>query len=98
MLGTSPLIGFVATAQPERAKTFYRDVLGISLFGDEEFALVFDANGPVLRVAKVSELIPENRTVIGRSRTSRLLFAIWLLGACSLSGAHALEEFGGAGL
>ena len=51
--------------QPERAKAFYRDVLGLSLVGDEEFALVFDANGTMLRVAKVSELIPENRTVIG---------------------------------
>ena len=65
MLGTSPLIGFIATVQPERAKAFYRDVLGLSLVGDEEFALVFDANGTMLRVAKVSELIPENRTVIG---------------------------------
>jgi catechol 2,3-dioxygenase-like lactoylglutathione lyase family enzyme len=67
MLGTSALIGFVATTQPERAKTFYRDVLGLRLVSDEEFALVFDANGTMLRIAKVDELRPSSRTVIGWS-------------------------------
>ena len=65
MLGTNPLIAFVATTQPELAKTFYRDILGLLLVSDEEFALVFDANGTMLRIAKVDELRPESRTVIG---------------------------------
>jgi catechol 2,3-dioxygenase-like lactoylglutathione lyase family enzyme len=65
VLGTSPLIGFVGTTQPERAKTFYRDVLGLSLVSDEEFALVFDADGTMLRIAKLGELTPPDRTAIG---------------------------------
>jgi catechol 2,3-dioxygenase-like lactoylglutathione lyase family enzyme len=65
MLGTSALIAFVATTQPELAKTFYRDILGLRLVSDEEFALVFDAYGTMLRIAKVDELHPESRTVIG---------------------------------
>lgn len=44
---------------------FYREVLDLSLVGDEQFALVFDANGTMLRIAKRAELIPDNRTVIG---------------------------------
>ena len=65
MLGTNPLIAFVATMQPDLAKTFYRDVLGLRLVSDEEFALVFDANGTMLRIAKVDELRAESRTAIG---------------------------------
>jgi catechol 2,3-dioxygenase-like lactoylglutathione lyase family enzyme len=65
VLGTSAVIAFVATTQPELAKTFYRDILGLRLVSDEEFALVFDANGTMLRIAKVDELRPQSRTVIG---------------------------------
>ena len=65
VLATSALIAFVATAAPERAKTFYRDVLGLPLRSDEEYALVFDANGTMLRVAKVEALTPLDRTVVG---------------------------------
>ena len=65
VLATSALIAFVATAAPERAKAFYRDVLGLRLRSDEEYALVFDANGTMLRVAKVEELAPLDRTVVG---------------------------------
>jgi catechol 2,3-dioxygenase-like lactoylglutathione lyase family enzyme len=65
MLGTNALIAFVAAAQPELAKTFYRDILGLRLVSDEEFALVFDANGTMLRIAKVDELRPQSRTAIG---------------------------------
>jgi catechol 2,3-dioxygenase-like lactoylglutathione lyase family enzyme len=65
VLGTNALIAFVATTQPELAKTFYRDILGLRLVSDEEFALVFDANGTTLRIAKVDELRPQAHTVIG---------------------------------
>jgi catechol 2,3-dioxygenase-like lactoylglutathione lyase family enzyme len=65
VLGTDALIAFVATTQPELAKAFYRDILGLRLVSDEEFALVFDANGTMLRIAKVDELRPQSQTVIG---------------------------------
>src|SRR4029077_3477032 len=50
--------------QPELAKTFYRDILGLRLVSDEEFALVFDAGGTMLRLAKEDELRPQSRTVV----------------------------------
>ena len=53
LLTTAHIVAFVVTANPERARAFYEGVLGLSLVADEPFALVFDANGVTLRVAKV---------------------------------------------
>jgi catechol 2,3-dioxygenase-like lactoylglutathione lyase family enzyme len=65
MLGNREVIAFVATAQPERAKGFYRDVLGLRLIDDDPFGLVFDANGTMVRIFKVRELTPAPYTVLG---------------------------------
>jgi predicted enzyme related to lactoylglutathione lyase len=66
ILGASRLMAFVPTAQPERAKTFYEEKLGLRLTSDERpFALVFDANGTMLRVAMVKDHNPAPFTVLG---------------------------------
>jgi catechol 2,3-dioxygenase-like lactoylglutathione lyase family enzyme len=60
------LIAFVATRDPDRAKKFYRDTLGLGLMSEElPFALVFDAHGTMLRVTIVTELKPAGYTVLG---------------------------------
>ena len=56
LLGSSKIAAFSATANPERAKAFYRDQLGLKLVSDEPYALVFDANGTMLRVQKVEKV------------------------------------------
>lgn len=65
MLAISPLIAFVATAAPERARRFYAEVLGLTLRSEDDVALVFDANGIMLRVVRVAEVSPLERTVLG---------------------------------
>ncbi len=55
MLSKSKLCGFVATRDQARAKAFYRDVLGLRLVSEDQFATVFDANGIMLRVTPVRE-------------------------------------------
>lgn len=65
MLGSSPIIAFAATEDAARALVFYRDVLGLELKSDEPFALVFDANGTMLRAAKVERAAPPPYTVLG---------------------------------
>lgn len=65
MLGSEKLIAFVATRDPVRAKAFYRDILGLRLFSEDEFALVFDAAGTMLRVAAVQEVAAAKYTVLG---------------------------------
>jgi catechol 2,3-dioxygenase-like lactoylglutathione lyase family enzyme len=65
MLKTLKVICFVATQHPARARKFYEKTLGLTLLDDGPFALVFDANGTMLRVQKVEQLIPATHTVLG---------------------------------
>ena len=65
LLGSSKIAAFSATTNAERAKTFYRDQLGLTLVSDEPFALVFDAHGTMLRVQKVKEVREAQYTSLG---------------------------------
>jgi len=65
MLKTSKAICFVATQHPARARAFYEKILGLTLKDEGPFALVFDANGTMLRVQKVEEFTPATHTVLG---------------------------------
>lgn len=65
MLGNSKLTAFVATTKPDAARMFYETKLGLKFLRDDGFALVFDANGTTLRVAKVQKFTPAPFTVLG---------------------------------
>src|SRR6516162_4219882 len=65
MLGDYDVIAFTQTVQPEKAKAFYRDILGLKLVEDSSFALVFRAGSTMLRIQKVPELTPLPFTVLG---------------------------------
>ena len=66
ILGTSKLVAFAPTINPAKARAFYEGVLGLRLVEDAKpFALVFDANGTMLRVTTVRELTPDPFTVLG---------------------------------
>jgi catechol 2,3-dioxygenase-like lactoylglutathione lyase family enzyme len=65
MLSSQKLMAFAATRNPARAKEFYGSKLGLPLVSEDGFALVFDANGTILRVATVRELVPAPYTVLG---------------------------------
>src|SRR5260221_138402 len=58
-------ISYIATTQPEQARVFYSEVLGLRLMEDTPFALVFDANGTMLRIQKVQTLTLARHTVLG---------------------------------
>jgi catechol 2,3-dioxygenase-like lactoylglutathione lyase family enzyme len=65
MLNKSKLVCFAATTKPAEAKAFYGGILGLSLVEEGPFALVFDANGTMLRVQKVQEIPPAAFTMLG---------------------------------
>jgi catechol 2,3-dioxygenase-like lactoylglutathione lyase family enzyme len=65
MLTNEHLMAFAPTIMPERAKLFYKDVLGLKLLSEDNFALEFNANGTLLRVTTVRELTPHPFTVLG---------------------------------
>lgn len=83
MLASSNIIAFVATTDAGRASQFYAGVLGLRLVEDTPAALVFDAHGTMLRLAKVRELTPAAHTVLG-----------WNVAAI----AAAVDEIAGAGV
>jgi len=58
MLGDNEVIAFSQTTQPELAKAFYSDVLGLKLEEDNPFALIFLAGRMMLRVQKVNAFSP----------------------------------------
>lgn len=60
------IIGFITIVDVERAKEFYRDKLGLKLVSEEPpFALVFDANGIMLRLGMGKERMEAKGTVLG---------------------------------
>jgi len=65
ILGAQQLVAFVATRDPNRAKAFYRDTLGLHLVSEDQFALVFDVAGTMLRVTSAQEIAAAEYTVLG---------------------------------
>lgn len=65
MLNTASIIAFVATADADRSKHFYRDVLGLELIADEAFALVFQVGQTMLRIQKAPAFTPHPFTSLG---------------------------------
>ena len=65
MLNKSKIIGFVATSNPTKARPFYEKTLGLTFVSGDQFALVFEANGTMLRVQKVDQVNPGKYTALG---------------------------------
>ena len=65
MLHTNSIVAFVATTDSGRAHRFYGDVLGLPAVSEDDFAIVFDAGGTMLRVTNVREMRPAVYTVLG---------------------------------
>ena len=65
MLGSYKIAAFVGVRDPGRAKAFYGDTLGLRLVSEDGFALMFDANGTMLRVSIVPKVAAAMYTVLG---------------------------------
>ena len=66
ILGGSKIVAFVHISDWARARAFYEDVLGLRLVEEEKpFALVYDANGIMLRLTPGGEHKPAPGTVLG---------------------------------
>ena len=58
-------VTFLFTRDREKAKAFYRDTLGLSFVGSDEFAERFDLNGVSLRIVPIADHVPSPHTVLG---------------------------------
>ena len=66
MLGLNKIIAFVPTTDTARSRAFYEGVLGLRFVNDDGFAMVLDANGIMIRVAKVGkDFSPAQFTILG---------------------------------
>ena len=65
MLESSDLIAFAATRDLDRARAFYRDVLGLELLEQTPIACMLSAHGTTLRVTLVDDFAPPPYTVLG---------------------------------
>lgn len=65
MLGSEKIVAFAATTDRSRAMDFYGGRLGLRLVSDEPHALVYDANGTMLRVQMVREVLGGQYTMLG---------------------------------
>ena len=66
ILGGNKIIAFIHITDWARARAFYEDVIGLRLVEEEKpFALVFDANGIMLRLTPGGEHKPAPGTVLG---------------------------------
>jgi catechol 2,3-dioxygenase-like lactoylglutathione lyase family enzyme len=65
MLGDQNIVAFVPTTDFERARAFYEGILGLRFKHEDGFALVLDANGIMLRIAKIPVFQPARFTILG---------------------------------
>ena len=91
MLGSFDVMAFVVTTDVARARSFYRDTLGLRVVSEDPNALVIDANGTTLRVTKVRDFEPTSHTVLGWIVPDARA-AVLVLGAAGIS-FERFEEF-----
>jgi catechol 2,3-dioxygenase-like lactoylglutathione lyase family enzyme len=65
MLDSSKIVAFVPTNDAAKARAFYEGVLGLRFLHDDQFALVFDANGTMIRIARAPKFEPRQFTILG---------------------------------
>jgi catechol 2,3-dioxygenase-like lactoylglutathione lyase family enzyme len=63
MLGSINIVAFVSTRDSEKARAFYEGVLGLRFVKDDGFAVVMDANGIMVRIAK-AQFTPAPFTIL----------------------------------
>jgi catechol 2,3-dioxygenase-like lactoylglutathione lyase family enzyme len=65
MLGSTNIVAFVPIKDSVRARNFYEGVLGLRFVKDDGYALVLEANGIMVRAAKMKDFTPAPFTILG---------------------------------
>ena len=55
----------ICTRDRERAKAFYRDILGLAFAYEDTLAVVFKIGDTTLRLSAVSDFTPHEHTILG---------------------------------
>lgn len=65
MLNSEKIIAFLATANPQKARSFYEGLLGLKLVSEDDFAIVYDVQGTELRIQKIASANSPSHTALG---------------------------------
>jgi catechol 2,3-dioxygenase-like lactoylglutathione lyase family enzyme len=65
MLGSMKIVSFVPVKDTKKARAFYEGVLGLRFVSEDQFALVLDANGIMVRVTNIPNFKPQEFTIVG---------------------------------
>jgi catechol 2,3-dioxygenase-like lactoylglutathione lyase family enzyme len=78
MLSSAKLIGFLCTVDYDRARGFFVDKLGCEFVDQNQFALVVALGGNQIRITKVPDFVPVERSVLGWEVTNIAATVDWL--------------------
>jgi catechol 2,3-dioxygenase-like lactoylglutathione lyase family enzyme len=62
---SAKVMTFIITRDREQAKVFYSNTLGFTQTYEDDFAVVFDLNGIMLRISTVPDHVAQPHTVLG---------------------------------
>jgi len=62
---SAKVMTFICTFDRDRSKAFYGGTLGFTQTHEDDFAVVFDLNGTMLRVSEAPGFKPAEHTVLG---------------------------------
>jgi catechol 2,3-dioxygenase-like lactoylglutathione lyase family enzyme len=65
MLSKQRIKSFISTAQPDKARNFYVEKLGLKVLSEDSFGIEFEAIGGRIRLTFVEKLTPQPFTVLG---------------------------------
>lgn len=67
MLGQEKLVAMLGTSDPQAARAFFEDTLGLTFVGDHGHALAFDTANARLMIQKLEAVSPRPGTTLGWS-------------------------------
>lgn len=64
-LGSEKVMTFIAAKDTALSRHFYENILGLKIASEDDFAVVFDLGGTMMRMQKSVEFTPQAFTVLG---------------------------------
>lgn len=65
MLSEGEVAGFIPTKDATKARAFYEGKLGLRFISDDQFALVVQSGGTIIRISKAENFTPFHFTLLG---------------------------------
>jgi hypothetical protein len=78
MLASAKMVGFIPTRDYDKARAFYESKLGFKFVSLDQFALVMNVGGHMIRIAKVPNFTPLQGTILGWQVENIESAAAWL--------------------